>query len=40
MTIEDEIRYEKLQYNSNREGEKMSALSSGTTNEYEYLTDE
>ena len=29
MTINDQIRNEKLQYNINREAAKMSALSSG-----------
>ena len=29
MTINDQIRDEKLQYDINREGAKMSALSSG-----------
>ena len=29
MTIEDQIRDEKLQYDINREAEKISALSSG-----------
>ena len=40
MTIEDQIRDEKLQYNINREAEKISALSSGKTDKYEYLTGE
>ena len=38
MTIEDEIRDEKLQYDINREAAKISALSSGKTDKYEYLT--
>ena len=29
MTIDDQIRDEKLQYNTNREAAKISALSSG-----------
>ena len=32
MTIDDQIRYEKLQYNINREASKISALSSGNIN--------
>ena len=40
MTIEDQIRDEKLQYNINREAAKISALSSGKIGKYEYLTDE
>ena len=39
MTI-DNIRYEKLQYNINREGAKISALSSGKIDKYQYLTGE
>ena len=39
MTIEDQIRDEKLQYDINREAAKVSALSSGKINKYEYLTD-
>ena len=31
MTIEDEIRDEKLQYDINREAAKISTLSSGKT---------
>ena len=38
MTIEDQIRDEKLQYDINREAAKMSALSSGKIDKYEYLT--
>ena len=38
MTINDQIRDEKLQYNINREAAKISALSSGTIYKYEYLT--
>ena len=40
MTIDDKIRDEKLQYNINREAAKLSALSSGEINKYEYITDE
>ena len=35
MTIEDQIRDEKLQYDINREVAKISALSSGKTDKYE-----
>ena len=40
MTINDQIRDEKLQYDVNREAAKISALSSGKIHEYEYLTGE
>ena len=40
MTIYDQIRDEKLQYNVNTEAAKTSALSSGKTHKYEYLTGE
>ena len=40
MTINDQIRDEKLQYDINREAAKISALSSGKIHKYEYLTDE
>ena len=40
MTINDQIRYEKLQYDINRQTSKISALSSGNIQKYEYLTDE
>ena len=40
MTIEDPIRNEKLLYDINREAAKISALSSGKTDKYEYLTGE
>ena len=40
MTIEDQIKDEKLQYDINREATKISALSSGKTDKYEYLTGE
>ena len=39
MTIEDQIRDETLHYDINREAAKISALSSGKTGTYEYLTD-
>ena len=38
MTLEDQIRDEKLQYDINREAAKISASSSGETAKYEYLT--
>ena len=40
MTIKDQIRGEKLQYDINREVAKISALSSGKIDKYEYLTGE
>ena len=40
MTIEDQIKDEKLQYDINREPAKISALSSGKIDKYEYLTGE
>ena len=40
MTINDQIKDEKLQYNINREAAKISVLSSGKLNKYEYLTGE
>ena len=40
MTIDDKTRDEKLQYDINREAAKISALSSGKTDKYEYLTGE
>ena len=40
MTINDQIRNEKLQYGINREVAKISALSSGKIRIYEYLTGE
>ena len=40
MTIEDQIKDEKLQYDINREAAKISALSSGKIDKYEYLTGE
>ena len=40
MTINDQIRDEKLRYDINREAAKISALSSGKIHKYEYLTGE
>ena len=40
MTIEDQIKDEKLQYEINREAAKISALSSSKIDKYEYLTGE
>ena len=40
MTTDDKIGDEKLQYNINREVAKISALSSGKTDKYEYLKSE
>ena len=40
MTINDQIRDEKLQYDINREAAKISTLSSGKIDKYEYLTGE
>ena len=40
MTIEDQIKDEKLQYDINREAAKISALSSSKIDKYEYLTGE
>ena len=40
MTINDQIKDEKLQYNINREAAKISALSSEKLRKYEYLTGE
>ena len=39
MTIDDKIKNEKLQYDISREA-KLSALSSGKIDKYEYLTGE
>ena len=36
MTIEDQIKYEKLQYDINTEAAKISALSLGKFDKYEY----
>ena len=40
MTIDDQNRDEKLQYDINREAAKISALSSNKIGKYEYLTGE
>ena len=40
MTINDQVWYEKLQYDINREGAKIFALLSKEFNKYEYLTGE
>ena len=40
MTLDDQIRDEKRQYDINREAAKISALSSGKIHKYEYLTGE
>ena len=36
----DKIRNEKLQYDIDREAAKISALSSGKIDKYEYLTND
>ena len=38
MTIDDQVRDEKLQYDINRETAKISALSSAKIDKHEYLT--
>ena len=40
MTINDQIRGQKLRYDINREAAKISALLSGKIHKYEYLTGE
>ena len=40
MTLEDQLKDEKLQYDINREAAKISALSSSKIDKYEYLTGE
>ena len=40
MTIEDQIKDEKLRYDINREAAKVSVSSSGKLDKYEYLTGE
>ena len=40
MTIEDQIKDEKPQYDIHRKAAKISALSSGKIDKYEYLTGE
>ena len=40
MTIDDKIRDENLPYDINRAAAKISALSSGKIDKYEYRADE
>ena len=40
MAIDDKIKDEKLQYDISREVAKISSLSPGKIDKYEYLTDE
>ena len=40
MTINDQIRDEKLQYDTNRKAVEISVKSSGKFHKYEYLTGE
>ena len=40
IKLNDQSRYDKLQYDINREAAKISALSSGKINKYKYLTGE
>ena len=40
MTLDDQIRDEKLQCDINRKAAKVSTLSSNKFNKYEYLTGE
>ena len=40
MTINNQIKDEKLQYDINRKAAKISALSSGKLHKYEHLTGE
>ena len=40
MITDDKIRDKKLQQNINKEAAKISALSSGKTDKYEYITGE
>ena len=40
MTVDDKISDEKLQYDINRKSAKISALSTGKINKYNYLTGE
>ena len=40
MTIKDQVKDEKLQYDINREAAKILALSSRQIDKYEYLTGE
>ena len=38
MTVDDQIKDEKAQYNINREAAKISSLSSSKIDKYDYLT--
>ena len=40
MSIDDKVGNEKIQYGFNTEGAKISALSSGKIDKYEYLPGE
>ena len=40
MTIDDNSKDGRLHYDINREAARISALSSGKTDKYEYLTGE
>ena len=40
MTVEDQIKDEKIQYDINTDAAQTSALSSGKIDKYEYLTGE
>ena len=40
MAIDDQVRGEKLQYDINREAAKITAISLGKIDKYEYLTGE
>ena len=40
MIIDDQIKDEKLQYDTNREAAKLSALSYGKIDKYKYFTGE
>ena len=40
MTIDDQIKDEKLQYDINREATKILAISSAKIDKYEYITSE
>ena len=40
MTIDGQIKNEKIQYDINREASKISASSFGKIDKYEYLTGE
>ena len=40
MTIDDQIGDKKIQYDTNKEAAKISALSSGKIDKHEYITGE